>query len=58
MFHPILPATPLAMTFFIAIYESGQASRWTFQGRALRMTACVPPSKDCAPKKLTGSGLL
>ena len=23
-----------------------------------QLTACAPPSEDCAPKKLTGSGLL
>ena len=27
-----------------------------FRGRAPRMTACAPPSVDCAPKKLIGSG--
>ena len=29
-----------------------------YRGCAPQMTACAPPSEDCAPKKLTGSGLL
>ena len=34
------------------------APRGANRGRAPQLTACAPPSEDCAPKKLTGSWLL
>ena len=42
----------------VILLGPGPAPRGAFQGLPPQLSACAPPSKDCAPKKLTGSGLL
>ena len=63
------PACPIPATnmHYEETLETTMANRWSIRPGATgghsgavppQMTACAPPSEDCVPKKLTGSGLL
>ena len=45
--HPRVP---------LPLPQAGPVPREGIRGRAPKMTACAPPSKDCAPKEINGLG--